>query len=532
MTDAHGSGISHGRSSATVRSVAMPGVEVGLIGDPLREELNATAKSELIKRAKEMGVSDEDIDKAIDSQKIKNSLIDLIVKAKETENRNSGDLEPDCSWPLYATIMGIFFVEVVGTLLVLPLLAIIAKDLNATNWELGLIAGTMPFALALSQIMWGILADYVTRKPLILLCCGGCAVAYLMTGMAQTVWFLVLSRFVTGIFGGNSAVISVVLFANSPERFRDRDLINIYATINLSLLAAPALAALVLSLGFSWRGVLFIAACCPAIILPLAAFFIPNDKQPTPAPAEIEISPAVAEEKKDEDEKPEDPVKMFFHYLLQSRTAFLILCGHFLSWGSYGMIQAVMVVVNKEVFEFDEKSNMLVWSVAGLCSLIAVKAVDVLKLAGPRGALLICGTGKIFALLLILGVFRFFPCETGKDFPKWESKYCIPHAILPFIFSSIFWAVGLQMPPSYLSLWTKPCPPQALGTAMGFINFMQMMGEALGPLFGGKLLDYGIWMPYQVSLIFHVLMYFCIPMRNPKSWSELQAEKEEADKDK
>merc|ERR1719310_1050255 len=58
------------------------------MADPaaIRAELGAKPQSELVKRAKALDVSEEDIDKAIDSENIKSQLIELIIAAQASSS--------------------------------------------------------------------------------------------------------------------------------------------------------------------------------------------------------------------------------------------------------------------------------------------------------------------------------------------------------------------------------------------------------------------------------------------------------------
>ena len=106
-------------------------------------------------------------------------------------------------WVLMATV----FVDMIGFLMVLPLLPFYAERLGASPTMIGGMVSAFAFAQLLTAPWWGRLSDRYGRRPMII--CGllASAIAYVVFGLAESVWMLVLSRLVQGAGGGTIGVV-------------------------------------------------------------------------------------------------------------------------------------------------------------------------------------------------------------------------------------------------------------------------------------------------------------------------------------
>src|SRR5512140_1286787 len=99
------------------------------------------------------------------------------------------------------------FIDMLGLLMIIPLLPFYAKDLGAGGMVVGLLVSSFSVAQLLSAPLWGRFSDKYGRRPALLVGLGASAVAYIVFAYADSLWLLFLSRIVQGAGGGTVSVI-------------------------------------------------------------------------------------------------------------------------------------------------------------------------------------------------------------------------------------------------------------------------------------------------------------------------------------
>src|SRR6185295_8753092 len=99
------------------------------------------------------------------------------------------------------------FIDMVGTLMIIPLLPFYAKTFGASGLVVGLLVSSFAIAQLLSAPMWGRFSDRYGRRPALLVGLGASAVAYVIFAYSDSLWMLFLSRIVQGSGGGTVSVI-------------------------------------------------------------------------------------------------------------------------------------------------------------------------------------------------------------------------------------------------------------------------------------------------------------------------------------
>jgi MFS family permease len=146
-------------------------------------------------------------------------------------------------------LMATAFVDMMGVLMVLPLLPFYARRLGAGGLVVGLLVSSFSVAQLLSAPMWGRFSDRWGRRPALLVALGASAIAFIIFGFANSLVLLFLSRIVQGAGGGTVGVIQAyVADATEPEN-RARSLGWLSAATNLGVSLGPVLGAYAISLG-------------------------------------------------------------------------------------------------------------------------------------------------------------------------------------------------------------------------------------------------------------------------------------------
>src|SRR2546421_4193333 len=158
------------------------------------------------------------------------------------------------------TLMITAFVDMVGLLMIIPLLPFYVKTLGGTGINVlgmhlgvGSISGIIIAAFTVAQLasapMWGRFSDRVGRRPTLLIALGAAGIAYLIFGFATSLWLLFLSRIVQGAGGGTVGVIQAYVADSTDPKDRARALGWLSATTNLGVALGPVLGSLAITIG-------------------------------------------------------------------------------------------------------------------------------------------------------------------------------------------------------------------------------------------------------------------------------------------
>lgn len=140
------------------------------------------------------------------------------------------------------------FVDMVGLLMILPLMPFYARTLGASALMVALLMSSFTAAQLLSAPFWGRVSDRYGRRPALLIGLGAAAIAYVVFAYATTIWLLLLSRVVQGAGGGTTGVVQAyVADAVEPEE-RAKALGWISAATNVGVALGPPVGSFALKL--------------------------------------------------------------------------------------------------------------------------------------------------------------------------------------------------------------------------------------------------------------------------------------------
>src|ERR1041385_5743413 len=158
------------------------------------------------------------------------------------------------------TLMITAFIDMVGLLMIIPLLPFYVKELSGsglTVWHFQIGVGTITgfivtsytIAQLLSAPLWGKFSDRVGRRPTLIIALSAAAIAYLIFGFANSLLLLLLSRLVQGAGGGTVGVIQAYVADSTAPQDRARGLGWLSATTNLGGAVGPVLGSFAIALG-------------------------------------------------------------------------------------------------------------------------------------------------------------------------------------------------------------------------------------------------------------------------------------------
>ncbi|MCE7948492.1 MAG: MFS transporter [Chloroflexi bacterium CFX4] len=145
-------------------------------------------------------------------------------------------------------IFAIVSVDILGLTLLLPLLHLYAAAFGATPLEIGLVAAAFPAAQIIGVPFMGALSDRYGRKPLLLISQITTCISFLMLAFANSLWMILASRLLDGIFGANLATAQAAISDLTAEEDRARGLGLIGAAFGIGFLIGPAIALIMFEL--------------------------------------------------------------------------------------------------------------------------------------------------------------------------------------------------------------------------------------------------------------------------------------------
>src|SRR5262245_18157383 len=179
------------------------------------------------------------------------------------------------------TLMTTAFVDMVGLLMIVPLLPFYIKELGGEGIDafglhigIGSVTGFIVAAFTVAQLMsapmWGRFSDRVGRRPVLLIALGAAGIAYLIFGFAHSRLVLLLSPLVQGAGGGTVGVIQAYVADSTDPKDRARALGWLSATTNLGVALGPVLGSFAIALGkrdlMPGPGTLIVGRAMPGIM--------------------------------------------------------------------------------------------------------------------------------------------------------------------------------------------------------------------------------------------------------------------------
>jgi multidrug resistance protein len=146
-------------------------------------------------------------------------------------------------------LMLVAFVDMMGLMIIWPLLPLYAKNLGASATTVGLLAASFPVAQLVSSPVWGYVSDRYGRRPALLVGLGTSAIAYIVFGFAHTVWLLFASRFVQGLGGGTTGVVQAYVADAMLPRERAKALGWLSAATSAGVIIGPAIGSFMVRFG-------------------------------------------------------------------------------------------------------------------------------------------------------------------------------------------------------------------------------------------------------------------------------------------
>jgi multidrug resistance protein len=345
-----------------------------------------------------------------------------------------------------AVLIAVNVVDMIGFMVVLPLLPFYAQELHASPEIIGALIASFSIAQLLAAPLWGRVSDRYGRRPALLIGLTASAVAYVVFGLADSLWLLFLSRIVQGAGGGTTGVAQAYVADTMEPADRARALGWLSAATAAGVTLGPALGSLAAHWGHAAPGLVAAALC--AINILFAWRWLPESK------------PAY-----DGVERPRRPV--WHHAWIAVRHPGSGLSRLLWIYGigmlAFSAMTSVLALYLGATFGLDERTIGPIFTYIGVLSLV-MRSVLLGPIVDRLGEVATMRTGT---LLLVIGLL-LYPEPTTL----WGLAAVIP--LVPIGTALLF--------PSTTSLMSRFSDPRELGTAMGVAQTFAGLARVVAPL--------------------------------------------------
>lgn len=363
-------------------------------------------------------------------------------------------------------LIAVAFVDMIGFMLVLPVLPFYALRMQATPVQVGWIFAAFSIAQLLSAPVWGRVSDRYGRRPALLIGLGASAIAYVVFGFADTLLLLFLSRFVQGAGGGTTGVAQAYVADTVRPSDRARALGWLSSASSAGVIVGPIIGTFAARLGTEAPGLIAAALC---IVNALFAWkWLPESRvhagdQPAAARRHIWAPTLQALV------TPRAPV---------SRLIWIYGVGML----AFSSLTSILPLYLEAEFRVDERSFGLFLTYFGVLSIVMriVLLGPIVDRIGERW------TMRLGCLILIAG-FLLYPAAT--------SLWVLAIGVMPLV------PIGTALLfPSTTSLISASTPKHELGVTMGVAQTFAGIARVIAPLFATKVFqDFGHGWPFIAS---------------------------------
>ena len=377
-------------------------------------------------------------------------------------------------------LMAIVFVDMIGFLLVTPLLPFYATSLGARPLVVTMILSAFSLAQLLSAPFWGRFSDRYGRRPALLVGLASSAVAFALFGLANSILLLFAFRLLQGAGGGTTGVVQAYVSDSVPPEKRAEALGWISAATNAGVMIGPALGSLAAK-HFGSSGPGFTAAIFCTLNVLAAWKWLPESKRDD-APRAAAAAPVPA--------APRQPLlKSVFQVLSDpgspvSLLIWIYAIGMFAFMGMNG----VLALYLGKVYGVTKETIGYFYSYIGAIGIV-MRAV----LLGPTvrrfGEI---GVTRMGSLSLVLGL-ALVPVPAMFDLTRPERFAALALIIL-------FVPVGTALLfPATTALVSRRAARMEMGQTMGVQQAFGSTARVVGPILAGWLYELNIRAPFWAA---------------------------------
>ncbi|MDZ4667020.1 MAG: MFS transporter [bacterium] len=387
---------------------------------------------------------------------------------------------------LFVTIL----IDLLGFGLVIPIFPIFAKELHATAFQVGVIAGLYSLMNFLFSPFWGTLSDKIGRRPVMLISIFVTMLAYVFFSFTHNLLFLVFSRIFAGIGSANISAAQAYIADITEPQDRAKNMGLLGAAFGLGFIFGPPVGGYLKALSGpgSVDMVGYVAAGLCAFNWILAYNFLPE---------------SIKQKQKNKTFR----FKPFSDLSLELKKPVIreLFTVNFLFVTAFSMMQITSSLLWLDKYLLTEKSIGFVFMYMGLTGAI-VQGGLVGKLTHKFGEKKLLLIGSVS---MAIGMFSlpFVPIE-------YFLLQLISLAFLAFSNGCISPAVS--------SLISQSSSPKEQGQALGLNQSFGSLARVVGPVLGGLLYNIQYTLPYVFGAGLMAISYWVSKVLQNQKLSTLE----------
>ncbi|HTJ28282.1 MAG TPA: MFS transporter [Candidatus Limnocylindria bacterium] len=148
-------------------------------------------------------------------------------------------------------IYGVTLIDVLGMMIMVPLLPYLAQRFGASGFTVGLILTTSAVASVIAAPFWGAVSDRLGRKRIVLISQCVSLAGYLALATSRSLTMLFVARAIAGIGGGNLGVTQSYIADVTDEKQRDRAYALFGVLFGIGIVLGPVLGGFLIRFGLS-----------------------------------------------------------------------------------------------------------------------------------------------------------------------------------------------------------------------------------------------------------------------------------------
>ena len=357
-------------------------------------------------------------------------------------------------------------VDMMGFGIVIPVLPFYALELGASALAVTALIASFSLMQMVATPLWGRVSDRRGRRPLIIAGLFASAISYLIFGLANSLWLLLLSRLAAGAAGGTISVAQAYVADATTKEERAHWMGQIGAASGLGVMLGPAVGGFFSRFGLGTPGYVAAGLC---LVNAVAALFLLPESRPPKGTAGVGAG---------ETATLAGWIRVMGRYPLS-----LLLGVYFLGISSFTAITALLALYFERRFGIGAQDMGILFTVAGGTTVIvrgALLGMLVRRFGEPA-------TVRLGALGLLLSA-----------------------ALIPLMPS--FWMAALLTPvyafgagtlfPALATLVSFATDSESQGSVLGGSQLVGGLGRVTAPLWAGWLFQHvHIAAPYQVAAV-------------------------------
>jgi MFS family permease len=344
-------------------------------------------------------------------------------------------------------IYGVTFVDVLGTMIMVPLLPYLAQHFGANGLIVGTILTTSGVAGVIAAPVWGGVSDKLGRKRVVLIAQIVSLVGYVLLALSHSLTMIFVARAIAGFGSGGIGVTQSYIADVTAEEDRDRAYALFGAVFGVGIVLGPVLGGGLIRFGFA--APFAAAALIELVTIALTLRFLPEPPRSAAARASLREASAIVVR---------DPA---IRSLVVRHMLFIFAVTSFFAVFS--------LYLQRELRVGPQLSSGLLAG-AGFVGGIALVAV-VGPLAQRFGDAVVAQAGFVCLVVAYVGLafirqLAFFGVALG------------------------LWAIGAaSVEPTLTALLSRAAPARERGAILGFNDAASNLALIVAPVVGGAVID-------------------------------------------